>query len=170
MSVIMDQDHCFPKQFTFHWMGIPEFVYPVLYCWTFKLFLIFHDYKKKKSLYTHQMHFFYLLFKLFHMFIWQHQVTVAVLGTSNLHSSMRTLSCSIWDLVPWPGIEPGPPALGTWSLSHWTTGKSSDTLLCPWTQLIFLVGKCLGPKVYLFWYRIHRCTLEVCQLKLPPII
>ena len=24
-------------------------------------------------------------------------------------------------LVPWPGIEPGPPALGTWSLTHWTT-------------------------------------------------
>ena len=31
------------------------------------------------------------------------------------------LSYSMWDLVPWPGIEPGPPALGAWSLSHWTT-------------------------------------------------
>ena len=27
----------------------------------------------------------------------------------------------MWDLVPWPGIEPGPPALGVRSLSHWTT-------------------------------------------------
>ena len=34
---------------------------------------------------------------------------------------MRTLSCGMWDLVPWPEIEPGPPALGAWSLSHWTT-------------------------------------------------
>ena len=34
---------------------------------------------------------------------------------------MRTLSCSKWDLVPWPGIEPGPPALGVQHLSHWTT-------------------------------------------------
>ena len=25
------------------------------------------------------------------------------------------------DLVPWPGIEPGPPALGAQSLTHWTT-------------------------------------------------
>ena len=25
------------------------------------------------------------------------------------------------DLVPQPGIEPGPPALGAWSLTHWTT-------------------------------------------------
>ena len=31
------------------------------------------------------------------------------------------LSCSIWDLVPWPGIEPRTPALGALSLSPWTT-------------------------------------------------
>ena len=30
----------------------------------------------------------------------------------------------MWDVVPWPGIELRPPALGVWSLSHWTTGKS----------------------------------------------
>ena len=27
----------------------------------------------------------------------------------------------MWDLVPCPGIELGPPALGVWSLRHWTT-------------------------------------------------
>ena len=27
----------------------------------------------------------------------------------------------LWDLVPRPGIEPGPPALGMQSLTHWTT-------------------------------------------------
>ena len=32
-----------------------------------------------------------------------------------------TLICGMWDLVPWPGIKPWPPALGAWSLSHWTT-------------------------------------------------
>ena len=31
------------------------------------------------------------------------------------------LSCSMWDLVPQPGMEPGPPALGAQSLSLWTT-------------------------------------------------
>ena len=35
--------------------------------------------------------------------------------------SMQTLSCGMWDLVPQPGINPRPPALGVWSLSHWTT-------------------------------------------------
>ena len=27
----------------------------------------------------------------------------------------------MWDLVPWLGIEPRPPALGAWSLTHWIT-------------------------------------------------
>ena len=34
---------------------------------------------------------------------------------------MWTLSCSMWDLVPWPGMEPGPPALETPNFSHCTT-------------------------------------------------
>ena len=41
------------------------------------------------------------MFKIFYLFIW--------------------LSCSMWALVPGPEIEPGPPVLGAWSLSHWTT-------------------------------------------------
>ena len=36
----------------------------------------------------------------------------------------QVFSCWMWDPVPWPGIEPGPPALGARSLNHWTTGKS----------------------------------------------
>ena len=40
--------------------------------------------------------------------------------------SVRTLSCGIWDLVPWPGIKPKPPALGARSLSHWTTREVLD--------------------------------------------
>ena len=27
----------------------------------------------------------------------------------------------MWDLVPWPGIEPGSPALEAQSLKHWAT-------------------------------------------------
>ena len=38
--------------------------------------------------------------------------------------SMQALSCNMWDLVPWPGIEPRLPALGAWRLSHWAIGKS----------------------------------------------
>ena len=31
------------------------------------------------------------------------------------------LSCSMWDLVPWRGIEPVPPALEAQSLNHWAS-------------------------------------------------
>ena len=44
--------------------------------------------------------------------------------------SMQYLSCGMWDLVPWPGIKPGPPAWGAWDLSHWITKKKS-LLLSP---------------------------------------
>ena len=58
---------------------------------------------------------------------------------------MWTLGWGIWDLVPWPGIEPGPPALGTWSLSHQTTREAtatskqsfSGTQPCPFIQDCF---------------------------------
>ena len=31
------------------------------------------------------------------------------------------VAACMWDLVPWPGIEPRPPALGAWSLIHCAT-------------------------------------------------
>ena len=54
-----------------------------------------------------------------HLFIWLCRVLVAALGI--LSCCVRSLSCGMWGLVPWPGIKPGPPALGVRSLSHWTT-------------------------------------------------
>ena len=63
--------------------------------------------------------FFIYLF----LFIWLHEVLVVACRIFDLHCGMRdlTLSCGIWDLAPWPGIEPRPSALGAWSLGHWTT-------------------------------------------------
>ena len=40
-----------------------------------------------------------------------------------IYLAVLSLSCSIWDVVPQPGNELRPPALGAWSLSHWTTKK-----------------------------------------------
>lgn len=59
----------------------------------------------------------------FFRFIWLHRVSVtAECGISSC--SIRAPSCSLWDPVPWPWMEPRPPALGVRSLNHWTTGKS----------------------------------------------
>ena len=56
-----------------------------------------------------QEHLPSLRFFLF-LFIWLCQVFV-----------VGILNCSMWDLVPWPGIEPKPPTMGAKSLSHSTT-------------------------------------------------
>ena len=42
---------------------------------------------------------------------------------------------SMWDLVPWPGIEPGASALGVWSLSHCHQGSPPSPfqgMQCDW--------------------------------------
>ena len=43
------------------------------------------------------------------------------------HMKSLIFSCSVWDLVPCPGIEPGLPAVEAQSLSHWTTRKVPAT-------------------------------------------
>ena len=56
-------------------------------------------------LHTLSLLYFILFLKNIYLFIWLYW----------------ELSCSMWDLVPWPGMEPGSPALKSWSLNHWTT-------------------------------------------------
>ena len=81
--------------------------------------------------------FYFVCFNIyFYLFIY-----LAMLGLScstrifnicySIQNVMQTLSCGMWDLVPWPAIKPSPPALEVWRLSHWTTGKSSEHCLVP---------------------------------------
>ena len=62
------------------------------------------------------------------------------------------LSCGMWDLVPWPGIKPGLPALGLRSLSHWITWEVLEGKY--WVgqkvRLDFSI-RCYG-KYYYFYY------------------
>ena len=47
------------------------------------------------------------------------------------------LSCGMWDLALWPGIELGPPALRAWSPSHWTIREVPRTPFF-WRLILFL--------------------------------
>ena len=78
---------------------------------------------------------FYFLIFIFVLFIWLLQVLVAAHGI---------FSCSTWNLVSWPGIEPGPPALGAWSLNHWTTREA------PWKSfnMYMLFSNSLSSRVF----------------------
>ena len=53
------------------------------------------------------------------------------------------LSCSIWDLVPQPGMESWPPALGVQILTHWTTREVPPMVLNSICML--LTAKFLSP-------------------------
>ena len=62
----------------------------------------------------------FIIIIFFTLFIWLCQVLLV---------AHRLFCCSQWDLVPWPGIKPGPPTLGMWRLSHWTTREVWDVHL-----------------------------------------
>ena len=49
-------------------------------------------------------------------------------GLCSLVTAIWTLNGNMWDLVPWPGIEPEPSAFGAWSLSHWTPREVLTTV------------------------------------------
>ena len=59
----------------------------------------------------------------------------------------RISTCNLWDLVPQPEIEPGPLALGAWSLSHWTTRKVP--------KVLFLIKA-----IYQMWKRASNVALH----------
>ena len=65
---------------------------------------------------------FFFFFLIFYLFISPHQLFVV---------AHKIFSCGMWDLVPWPGIEPQSRALGAGSLSHWATKQvpQVDSLL-----------------------------------------
>ena len=64
----------------------------------------------------------------FNVFVWLVRVLVAARGIFDLLAargilscSIQTLSCNQQTLVPWPGIQPRPPALGAWNIFDiWT--------------------------------------------------
>ena len=62
---------------------------------------------------------------------------------------MPGLCYSMWDLAPWPGIEPRPPALEVWSLSHGPPGEvpTSSYLWGKFHLEEFCIwGRCLDDK------------------------
>ena len=66
--------------------------------------------------------FFFPFFSLIYVY-WFDFVRFQLWPTGSLISveACRNFSCSMWGLVPWSGLEPGPPALGAWNLSYLIT-------------------------------------------------
>ena len=73
---------------------------------------------------------------VYYLFTWLHWVLVVAGGI---------FSCGMWDLGPWLWIEPGPSALGAWSLSCWTTWEVPHLFFL---ILLFIYG-CAGSSLLL---------------------
>ena len=108
-----------------------------------------------------------VLFFHIYLFLFVLGLSCGVAGSSVFIAAFRffscdmwILSCGMWGLVPQSGMEPGPPALGARSLSHWTTRKSLYSFLIvlgllysvqaptscrEWGPLFVVVG--LGPLI-----------------------
>ena len=67
--------------------------------------------------------FFFFFFNIY--LLWLCQVLFVAHGI--FVSTCGIFSCGVWDLVPWPEIQPGPHALGVWSLATGPPGKSPTT-------------------------------------------
>ena len=72
--------------------------------------------------------------------------------------SMRTLSCGMWDLVPKPGIEPGPPALGARSLRHWTTRE------VPTPFFLYFQSSMICSHTQVYWICLHKSNPSLWNL------
>ena len=46
-------------------------------------------------------------------------ISFTYLAVPGLSCGTLGLHCNMWDLVPRPGVELGPPVLAAWNLSRW---------------------------------------------------
>ena len=107
-----------------------------------------------------------------YVFIWLHQVFIAECGI---------FSCSMWDLVPWPGIKPRPPALGVQIFSHWTIRevprsvtlkKNANLRLSPFhCWLMYLkYSVSLKRKQAMLWVNVWCYLITICVIILTNIM
>ena len=68
-----------------------------------------------------------------------------------IYLTVPDLSCSMWNLVPWSGIEPAPPELRVWHLTHWAT---REVPFPPSSRLYFTVEWSSGKEEMVHVHRI----------------
>ena len=72
----------------------------------------------------------------------------------------------MWDLVPPPGIKPGPLALGAPSVSHWTTREVPNILyICVYVYICVHICMYIYFRyVYLFWVYIYDIYMHISSV------
>ena len=128
----------------------------VFTCYVFTCYVFTITSLKKNELYLLLSNpYFLIVFKNIYIYfkIWLYWVLIVAhrifrCSMWTLSCSFQTLSFSMCDLVPWPGIEPRPPALEALSFSHWT---------------IILVP---NPYCFFFFFFFFNCTERISSTTL----
>ena len=110
------------------------------------------------NFYSHILQFLFFLI-LIYLFIY----LFGCAGSQLRHAG--SFSCGMWDLVPWPGIKTGPPALGVRHLNHWTTREVPTDIQCLYQFPMAAITNChklggLKQQKYffsLFWKSENQC-------------
>ena len=86
---------------------------------------------------------------------------IFILAAPGLHcSTWASLVAACGILVPQPGMEPGPPALGAWSLNHWTTRE------VPSECFLYQVGRTVRQDLDLLGHKSPFLQSTHCSLSL----
>ena len=78
--------------------------------------------------------------------LWHKRSSVFITTWGIFRCNIEMIRCDLWDLAPWPGIEPESPALAVWSLSHWSTREVPGP--CGFNKWVFNVVSEVVWKVY----------------------
>ena len=95
----------------------------------------------------------------------QSQVWLKWLSTDTPGLSCGMFSCSMQDLVLPPGMKPRTPALGTWSCSHWTTGKLPETSFAL-IQILFFYFLFFAKDLYYLNVEPSLPILNICHFQI----
>ena len=71
------------------------------------------------------------------------------------------LSCCMWNLVPRPEIEPGPPALGVQSPGHWTSREVPQLFFMQRSDKRVQTVKAAGAKALAFFISPHHLPFSL---------
>ena len=102
-------------------MSIPSVFLVVLVCLFFHMKYSISISISMKKLVSTWLLFFCSFLSIFQSLFYFLKFYIYLLVVPGFSCGMQTLTCSMWDLIPWPGIKPMSPCIWSWSLSHWTT-------------------------------------------------
>ena len=87
----------------------------------------------------------------FNIFIYLGVLGLSCSTQDHLDAACEVFRYGMWDLVSWPRMEPGPPALEAQTLSHWTTRE------VPTKSLFSTFHPVSGPFIQSHKHRKKRC-------------